>query len=251
MTGHQVNSLVSDLVLMAKAMEELPGIKAELDHAQGIADHRAETIQRLELKLMDAKNLEDTLRASIRDLEVARDDAELRFLELDEKAGKAMDRLYALADNLEGLRGETIAVINITATPKVEPQPVEVPQANVDPTPVGELTPSTSEPLSAYTSLNSADPSHALGSESASPPISAPSAPIGTGTENVASSYEAASAYPDVPTPLPHSSWASPSGQSEPDPTTAPTPFSADGPTESATASTAESGLTEPKPVKP
>lgn len=90
MTGHQINSLVGDLVAMAQAMERLPQVEAELDRANTVIEDQAKAIQRLEIKLIDAKAEADALQSTIRTLEASRDDAEFRFLEAEDRTASAL-----------------------------------------------------------------------------------------------------------------------------------------------------------------
>jgi len=84
------NSLVHDLVEMAKAMEMLPQVQAELADARKAMNEYLTTIQRLELKLLDRSNEITDLERRLQDAEVSRDDAELRFLEADDKLSRVI-----------------------------------------------------------------------------------------------------------------------------------------------------------------
>jgi hypothetical protein len=90
MSPHAQTSFVNDLVVMAKAYEELPGVREELRTTRDQLDAAVATVQRLELKLIDRASQIDVLNSSIRQLEVSRDDAELRFLEADDRTEKAL-----------------------------------------------------------------------------------------------------------------------------------------------------------------
>ena len=90
MSPHAVNNFVSDLVLMAQAMERLPHIEQELNDAKHELDKAHEAVQRLELKLLDRATTIDELNATVRKAEVDRDDAEYRFLEGEERTAKAL-----------------------------------------------------------------------------------------------------------------------------------------------------------------
>jgi hypothetical protein len=75
---------------MAQAMEQLPQVREELRDTQDRLNAALATVQRLELKLMDRAADIDTLNLTIRNLEVSRDDAELRFLEAEDRTEKAL-----------------------------------------------------------------------------------------------------------------------------------------------------------------
>lgn len=84
-------NFVSDLVAMAKAFEELPQVKAELEDAK---HHFSEASQRIIEREESILKLKAELEASHearRKVEAERDDAELRFLEADERTSRALD----------------------------------------------------------------------------------------------------------------------------------------------------------------
>jgi hypothetical protein len=94
-----VNNFVTDLVEMAKAMDELPKVTAELHQTSIERDRALSTIQDRELHILDLKQQIETHLSIIRSLEVARDDAEMRFLEADDRAVKASSFLARLRDD--------------------------------------------------------------------------------------------------------------------------------------------------------
>ncbi len=124
MSPHVAN-FVHDLVAMAKAMEENPilqdqieVLKTQLSAAQ---DHNAG----LEVNIISYKQQIDDLQAKVRQAEVARDDAEYRFLELDEKS-------HTVLGDIESILTLANAAKLILNPPKPEPvvEPVSVlPQA--------------------------------------------------------------------------------------------------------------------------
>lgn len=114
-----VGNFVHDLVEMAKAMETLPQVQAELAASNERIDKLLEGINRRDADLEQSRTYAATLEQKVHDLEVSRDDAELRFLELDEKAGKASNSLHAALAMVEG------AISDLTP-PKPEPQPEPV-----------------------------------------------------------------------------------------------------------------------------
>lgn len=153
MSPHAVNSLVTDLVQMAKAMEELPAAQDRIQNLLKANDSLHESIQVRELAIIAYKNTIAGLEAKVSNLEVARDDAELRFLELDDRAGKAL----ALVNQLEGFGHQVVALLKAQTIEPVaagahsedgtgtkpyhelsgynEPQSSEVAPLAVDPTP--------------------------------------------------------------------------------------------------------------------
>lgn len=102
-----VGNFVHDLVEMAKATERLPEIEAEVRDLTARNEALQKHNQGLEENILTYKSEIDRHLATIRDLEVARDDAEFRFLELDEKCGKlhtkALDLQAGIEDLVKGL----------------------------------------------------------------------------------------------------------------------------------------------------
>jgi hypothetical protein len=118
MTHHDAGSLIASLVEMAKATERLPQVENDLDNALKTINHLNDTVQRLEIKLIDRNNTINDLGVTIHKLEVARDDAELRFLECD-------DAKSTLERTLEGL-GKDITSVLAAIAPMPTPEPVAV-----------------------------------------------------------------------------------------------------------------------------
>jgi chromosome segregation ATPase len=153
MSPHAANSLVADLVEMAKAHERLPEVMEELATLRQQLDDNSTTIQRLEGKLLDRANEINDLRSQLRSVEVARDDAEYRFLESDEKVGqiaKAFKAALSAVVDTEKL----IEDVTKKPEPLIE-QPIEQtliqPEVqSTDEQPVGqsESHPTVSEPQS-------------------------------------------------------------------------------------------------------
>jgi hypothetical protein len=149
-----VSSFVGDLVEMAKAFEELPQVQEELSKVNTMNASQAEAIQRLEMRIMELKAESEAKSSTIHSLEVARDDAELRFLEADEKAHKARYLLDGVLDTLKGAQTDVIRSADMIDPPKAEEpkpesqqQPVE---AKPEPTSINEMGSSyypTPEPL--------------------------------------------------------------------------------------------------------
>jgi len=104
MSPHAVNNFVSDLVLMAQAMERLPQIEADLANAKDQEQILLERIANMNADLEQSRSYAASLEQKVRETEASRDDAELRFLELDERAGKALDWLADIEFAAEGIR---------------------------------------------------------------------------------------------------------------------------------------------------
>jgi hypothetical protein len=122
MSPHAANSLVHDLVQMAQAMEQLPMVRDELRDTQARLDAALNTVQRLESKLMDRATEIEGLHIQIRDLEVARDNAELSFLEAEDRTEKAL----AFVRTVFGNAGQLLqAVEPVKEELKAEPVSVQ------------------------------------------------------------------------------------------------------------------------------
>lgn len=128
MSPHAANSLVHDLVQMAQAMEQLPQVQLDLSNAHADIDRKADHIQRLELKLIDRANEIDNLNQRIRELEVAKDEAETMFLEAEDRTTRATD----FVKNIFGSAGSLIQALE---PPKPQPTPEPTVEAKPDPMP--------------------------------------------------------------------------------------------------------------------
>ena len=125
MTGHQINSLVGDLVAMAQSMERLPTVEAELSEVKGALEQSRQTVQDRELAIIRYKEQIETLRAKINDVEASRDDAELRFLEADERTTRALD----FVKNMFGSAG---ALVQQLEPPVALPEPQAQTNINIE-----------------------------------------------------------------------------------------------------------------------
>lgn len=131
-----INSFVGDLVEMARAMEELPDVKAKLTSANSFIDDLAKTVQERELRIIELKAEIDRQAHAITTLEVARDDAELRFLEVEDASSKVTNSLRAMAASMG-------SCIDMLDPPK--PQPAALPYTD---TATAELAEGRDEPVS-------------------------------------------------------------------------------------------------------
>lgn len=118
MSPHTVNNFVSDLVLMAQAVEELPKVKEALADREAMYDDLLKRINYVEGDLAQAKDYAASLEQKVRDAEVAKDSAETMFLEADERTSRALDFIKATFGNAGSL-------IQALEPPKPEPVKVE------------------------------------------------------------------------------------------------------------------------------
>lgn len=113
MTNERVSNFASELAQMAMASQRLPEVERERDELSRDLDRACNTIQRLELKLLDRAGEIDTLHALLRAEEAKRSDAETMFLECD-------DAKSTLERTLESL-GKDIAAVLQAVSPVPEP----------------------------------------------------------------------------------------------------------------------------------
>jgi hypothetical protein len=144
------DNFIHSLVEMSKAFEELPSVKSELEQAKHENDSYLNMVQQREESILRLKAELEASHEARRKVEAERDDAELRFLELDEKAAKAVDRVRQMAVIL-GVVDETLSPPKPEPVP--EPKAIDNPmygdpqqgQSEPDPTaPMIETSPSTS-----------------------------------------------------------------------------------------------------------
>src|SRR5258708_39558095 len=120
-----VGNFVQDLVEMAKATETLPIVQHENETLKADLSRAQDTIAARETAIISYKQQIDDLQAKVRQAEVARDDAEYRFLELDEKS-------HTVLGDIESILTLANAAKLILNPPKPEPvvEPVSIlPQA--------------------------------------------------------------------------------------------------------------------------
>lgn len=96
-----VGNFVHDLVEMAKAMETLPQVEAALRTAEQSNRQLSETVASREEAILRYKAEIETLNAKVRATEAERDDAELRFLETDERLSHVLSMVKASQVGLE------------------------------------------------------------------------------------------------------------------------------------------------------
>lgn len=115
MTGHQINSLVGDLVAMAQAMEKLPHVEAENARLQQASIADGERIARLELRLQERNEEIASLHQRIAEVTKERDDFGFRHLE-------EVDKTNALLLAIRNATGSLSQSVNVVDPPKVEPK---------------------------------------------------------------------------------------------------------------------------------
>lgn len=120
-----VGNFVHDLVEMAKAMDELPQVQRAFELANQRNDELARTVQDRELAIIDYKAEIEALNARIRTVEAERDDAELRFLEADDrmlKLERTFQKSLEAADEVDKLI-QSFKPVPPQPEPVVEVQP--------------------------------------------------------------------------------------------------------------------------------
>jgi hypothetical protein len=116
MTHDRVSNFATELAQMALASQRLPEVEGELRAAHRAHEVDLDTIQMLELRIMDLKSQADYLRATVRKVEAERDDAELRFLECDDAKTTLVRTLEVLGKDVAGVLA---AVMPIPTAPTV------------------------------------------------------------------------------------------------------------------------------------
>lgn len=158
-----VGNFVQDLVEMAKAVEELPAVKNSLAEWQRMAAAHMDHITKLEENIIGYKREIEELHNQVRSLEVARDDAEFRFLEADDTLANVLAMARASAVSL----GQIVTKLD---PPKVEPTPVVIEERAEDKIPswatsevdhTGDYIPKEPEGLAPTSDQSEADPTSA------------------------------------------------------------------------------------------
>lgn len=121
----QVDNFVHSLVEMAKAQEMLPQVQQELAGANSQNGKLIDRINSIAADLEQSRTYAASLEQRCRDLEVARDDAELRFLDLEETSHTVRRVLNDIADSAQNQARQITATID---PPKPQPEPVKEPE---------------------------------------------------------------------------------------------------------------------------
>jgi hypothetical protein len=205
--SNEVNNLASSFVAMAQAFEKLPIVQAELDTAHTHIDRQLETIQRLEMRLMQAKEELDLAHTATRKAEVERDHAETMFLETD-------DKLIQAKNVFKSLIGDAGDFLRVVEPPKpepiVEPAP-EVVERAVDPTSALETTGTT-------TAMDATSATETVEASQPADPTAAPSWATPTSESRIVPEGGAVSAESVASSTTPSASEVAPS--SDPTPAT-------------------------------
>lgn len=164
-----VGNFVQDLVEMAKATEDLPKFKAEVERLSGMVEDYAKQVQDRELAIIGYKEQIEGLHSTVRSLEVERDDASFRVLE-------AEDREHGILLLARNMQNDLAVIMNRLDPPKPQPEPEKEPehvavhkwdepkdQSATDPT-ANTMTTNSSETAS---SASSQDTAHTSTSEEA------------------------------------------------------------------------------------
>lgn len=144
------DNFIHSLVEMSKAFEELPSVKSELENARTAANQLADDVQHREESILKLKAELEAKNETIRKVEAERDDAELRFLELDDRVGKVTKKFQAA---LELMDETDKAIETLHPQPEPQPEPVKEPTAEtgyVADAPIPEVVHSL-DPITAHT----------------------------------------------------------------------------------------------------
>lgn len=118
-----VGNFVHDLVEMAKAMETLPQVEQQLAIAKSDNEVLSQRIQDREIAIISYKDEIEALHAKVRSLEVERDDASFRVMEMEDKT----NTVEQLADSAKAML-EKITSLIVPPKPVPEPEVLQ-PQA--------------------------------------------------------------------------------------------------------------------------
>jgi hypothetical protein len=118
MTGEKINSLVGDLVAMARAMEQQPELEQRIRDLESNATKLAQANVALEDSNNILRSHIDELNLKIGEVTRERDDASFRVLETEDKAAQALDLCKTLQTGL----GQVIAKLE---PPKAEPVTID------------------------------------------------------------------------------------------------------------------------------
>lgn len=118
MSPYAGNNFVSDLVLMAQAMEKLPQVQEQLNDSQTEVSEWKSRYDLQALDLEQARQNNAALEQRLHDAEVAKDAAETMFLEADDRTSRALDFIKATFGNAGTL-------IQALEPPRAEPPKVE------------------------------------------------------------------------------------------------------------------------------
>lgn len=134
MSPNAVNDVANSFVEMAKAYEQLPYIEENLRLAHARLEEQRQHIAGLETNIIGYKADIEGLNAHSHKLEAERDDAELRFLEAEEKLGTYTKVVRDLAAGL-GMVDKPEPAPTV-----IEPEPVQATDYSFhEPMPIGDM----------------------------------------------------------------------------------------------------------------
>lgn len=173
------DNFIHSLVEMSKAFEELPSVKQELNASEQERNNLAIAVQQREESILKLKAELEAKNETIRKVEAERDDAELRFLELDDRVGKVTKKFQAA---LEAMDATDKAIETLHPQPEPQPEPVKEPTAEtgyVADAPISEVVHSL-DPITVHTptvpTSGTSEPSASTASTVANPSIEGQSA---------------------------------------------------------------------------
>lgn len=82
---NDINTFLNSMVEAKRALDAEPGYQRQIDELRSTTARQGDTIQRLELKLMDRSGQITELQTKVREVEAQRDDAGFRLLESEDR----------------------------------------------------------------------------------------------------------------------------------------------------------------------
>lgn len=119
------DNFIHSLVEMSKAFEELPNVQQALAERERSEAMLAKQVQDREESILRLKQELEAKNETIRKVEAERDDAELRFLEADDRTHKALEFIKTSF----GSAGALIQSLEPPPAPQSQPQPNPTPPA--------------------------------------------------------------------------------------------------------------------------
>lgn len=133
MSPNGVSNFMHELLEAAQAKEQLPVVQAEVNRLAGELAHAQDTIQTLQIRIIDLKNANDEAHRATREAEAQRDSAEALFLECD-------DKRLALHRWIEGMVKGAGDLVRAAEPVPTTPSPVAVPISEPVPADAGVIT---------------------------------------------------------------------------------------------------------------
>lgn len=104
---NDINTFLNSMVEAKRALDAEPGYQRQIDELRSTTARQGDTIQRLELKLMDRSGQITELQTKVREVEAQRDDAGFRLLESEDR----VSNLSTLLRSFIGDALKTLAVV--------------------------------------------------------------------------------------------------------------------------------------------